>query len=138
MTAPARRCAQGLSSESGGFSLVEALVALGMVAVALAAGLALQASLVARAEREPDALLAEVCARNQLAWLQMQRQLPAPGQAVQPCTQAGRTLAVVTTVSEAGGGDFRQVQVQVRAPTGPGQGPGQAVLLSLATVLGRH
>ena len=113
-----------------GFTLVEVLVALGMVAVALAAGLTLNASLVARAEREPTQLLAEVCARNRFAALRLLRQLPEAGEDLGRCEQAGRSLEVLTTVSAAGT-DFRQVRVQVREPGG-------FVLLSLATVLGRY
>lgn len=113
-----------------GFTLVEVLVALGMVAVALAAGLSLNASLLARAEREPAQLLAEVCARNRFAALRLLRQLPEAGEDLSRCEQAGRLLEVLTTVSAAGA-DFRQVQVQVREPAGP-------TLLSLATVLGRY
>lgn len=117
---------------SGGFTLVEVLVALGMVAVALAAGMALSASLASRAERGPAALLAEVCARNRFAALRLSRQLPPAGEERSTCEQAGRRLEVLTTVTDAPGGDFRQVQVRVREPAG------QAVLLSLATVLGRY
>lgn len=115
---------------SRGFTLVEVLVALGMVAVALAAGLALNASLALRAEREPDTLLAEVCARNRFAELRLLRQLPAAGEELGTCEQAGRQLQVITTVSNAASPDFRQVQVRIRR--------GDAVLLSLATLLGRY
>jgi general secretion pathway protein I len=112
------------------FTLVEVLVALGMVAVALAAGLSLNASLLARAEREPAQLLAEVCARNRFAALRLTRALPPAGQELQICEQAGRSLEVLTTVAMAGA-DFRQVRVQVRERGGP-------ALLNLATVLGRY
>lgn len=116
-----------------GFTLVEVLVALGMVAVALAAGLSLSGSLVQRAERAPELLLAELCARNRFAALRLARQLPAPGQAQDRCEQAGQALEVVTTVTVAGSPDFRQVQVQVRSSMREG-----TVLLSLATVVGRY
>ncbi len=116
---------------SRGFTLVEVLVALSMVAVALAAGLALQTSLAGRAEREPEALLAELCARNRLTELRLLRQLPPPGQTRGDCTQAQRTLQVRTTLATpAGTADFRQVQVEVRQ--------GEALQLQLATVLGRY
>ena len=112
-----------------GFTLIEVLVALGMVAMALAAGLALQASLALHAERAPLALLADVCARNRLAALRLLRELPPVGHSVDRCGPASRELEVQTTVGAAGS-DFRQVRVQVRQPQGP-------VLLELATVLGR-
>ncbi len=105
-------------------------MALGMVAVALAAGAALQSSLARRAEREPQALLAEVCARNQFAALRLMRTLPPAGQETARCSQAGREFELVTTVTATASPDFRQVQVQVREAGQP--------LLSLATVLGRY
>ncbi len=114
-----------------GFTLVEVLVALGMVAVALAAGLSLSASLVQRAERAPELLLAELCARKRFAELRLARELPPAGQTQRSCTQAGVQLEVSSTVTALG--DFRQVQVQVRSPARAG-----AVVLSLATVLGRY
>lgn len=116
-----------------GFTLVEVLVALGMVAVALSASLALHGSLVRRAEQAPEALLAELCARNRLAALRLSRQLPAPGQESVRCEQAHLSLEVLTTTSASNSADFRQVQVQVRSPSREG-----AVVLSLATVLGRY
>ena len=117
-----------------GFTLVEVLVALAMVSLALAAGLALNASLIARAEREPEQLLAEVCARNRFAALRLLRQLPEAGQEQFSCVQAGRTLEVLTQVSVAGNPDFRQVRVQIRQA----ESAGGVVLLNLATVLGRY
>ena len=117
-----------------GFTLVEVLVALAMVSMALAAGLALNASLITRAEREPDQLLAEVCARNRFAALRLLRQLPEAGQEQLSCVQAGRTLEVLSQVSAAGSPDFRQVRVQIRQPASAGG----AVLLNLDTVLGRY
>jgi len=114
-----------------GFTLIEVLVALGMVAVALAAGLSLSGSLVQRAERAPELLLAELCARNRFAALRLARELPAAGQEQVSCQQAGQDLQVFSTVTAVG--DFRQVQVQVRSSS-----RGGAVLLSLATVLGRY
>jgi hypothetical protein len=106
----------------------------GLVSLALAAGLALNASLIARAEREPEQLLAEVCARNRFAALRLLRQLPEAGQERFSCVQAGRTLEVLTQVSAAGNPDFRQVRVQIRQP----ESAGGVVLLNLATVLGRY
>lgn len=115
---------------AAGFTLVEVLVALGMVAVALVAGLGLLASLAERAAREPEALLAEVCAGNELTRLRLARQLPPPGEQQQTCLQAGRRLQVRTTVRASANPDLVQVQVQVRQ--------GQRALLSLSTVLGRY
>lgn len=119
-----------------GFTLVEVLVALGMVAVALAAGVALQSSLQLRAEREPITLLAEVCARNRFTELRLLQKLPAAGQERSRCEQAGRALEVLTTITQTASPDLQQVRVRVLL-SDPG-GHGESVLLSLASVLGRY
>ena len=50
-----------------GFTLIEVLVALGIVAIALVAGLQASAALTNNAQRQTDALLAQMCAENELA-----------------------------------------------------------------------
>ena len=49
-----------------GFTLVEVLVALGIVAIALLAGLQATAALTRNAQRQSDVLLAQLCAENEL------------------------------------------------------------------------
>ena len=49
-----------------GFTLIEVLVALGIVAIALTAGLKATASLTRNAQRQSDAVLAQLCAENEL------------------------------------------------------------------------
>lgn len=114
-----------------GLTLIEVLVALGMVALALAAGLTLNASLVRRAEREPAMLLADICARNHLAGLQLSDALPPLGQAQHGCVQAGRTLRLSTEVTPAPGTELRQVFLRVHDSTLT-----ETALLQLATVVG--
>ena len=59
-----------------GFTLVEVLVALGIVAIALTAGLQASAALTRHAGRQSDMLLAQICAENELVRLRLARQLP--------------------------------------------------------------
>ena len=56
-----------------GFTLVEVLVALGIVAIALAAGVRSTASLTRNAERQSDLLLAQLCAENALVAVRLDR-----------------------------------------------------------------
>ena len=49
-----------------GFTLVEVLVALGIVAIALTAGLRATAALTNNGMRQSDILLAHICAENEL------------------------------------------------------------------------
>ena len=67
-------------TRSHGFTLVEVLVALAIVAVALAAGLRSSGALVQNAQRQSEQLLAQLCAENELVRLRLSRQLPAIGQ----------------------------------------------------------
>jgi general secretion pathway protein I len=115
---------------SAGFSLIEVLVAIGMVAIALVAGLAASMSQTRLAERQPAAWLAQVCAHNALTDVRLLRALPAIGEQSSICEQAGRVFEVRVVVSGAPNPDFRQVHAQVRQ--------GDAVLLNLSTVLGRY
>ena len=50
-----------------GFTLLEVLVALGIVAIALAAGMQATAALTRNAQRQTDALLGQMCAENALS-----------------------------------------------------------------------
>lgn len=124
-----------------GFSLIEVLVAISMVALALTAGLGASMALTRQAEREPDVLLAQLCAHNTLAALRLARQLPEAGDSSQICSQAGREFAVRVQAQSTTAPDFRQVNVQVMRPRqsgSPADGVDPQVLLSLSTVMGRY
>ena len=62
-----------------GFTLIEVLVALGIVAIALVAGLQATMALTNNAQRQSDVLLAKVCAENELVRLRLTRQFPGIG-----------------------------------------------------------
>jgi general secretion pathway protein I len=115
-----------------GFSLIEVLVAIGMVAIALVAGLAVSMSLTRHAERQPEVLLAQLCAQNTLAALRLAHQLPELGTRRQSCSQAGREFEVRLSVLATPNPDFRQVRAEVLPAAADAQ-----VLLSLSTVIGR-
>lgn len=126
MTPPARNAQRGAS----GFTLVEVLVALGIVAIALMAGLQATAALTRYAQRQSDMLLAQVCAENELVKLRLSRQMPGVGDSLLPCEQAGRSLVVALTVRPTPNPNFRRVDAQVR--------DGEVPIWRLTTVVGRY
>ena len=117
-------------SSHRGFTLVEVLVALGIVAVALAAGARASASLTRNAERQSDLLLAQLCAENTLAAVRLARQMPAVGDNTSSCEQGGRTLDVTLSARPTPNPNFLRVEAQVTQQAQP--------LLTLSTVVGRY
>lgn len=113
-----------------GFTLVEVLVALGIVAIALAAGVRATASLTRNSERQSDQLLAHLCAENALINVRLAQQMPAVGDNTAVCEQAGRSLAVKLAVQPTPNPNFLRVEAQVS--------DGQARLLNLSTIVGRY
>jgi general secretion pathway protein I len=99
--------------KQAGFTLIEVLVALGIVAIALSAGLKATASLSRNAERQSDVLLAQLCAENELIKLRLARQLPGVGDSSSDCEQAGQTLQVQTSVRPTPNPNFLRVDARV-------------------------
>ena len=112
-----------------GFTLVEVLVALSIVAIALTAGLRATLSMTRNAERQSDVVLAQLCAENELVKVRLLRQMPGVGDTRVPCEQAGRQLTVALTVRPTPNPNFRKVDAQVFDAEAP--------LLKISTVVGR-
>jgi general secretion pathway protein I len=113
-----------------GFTLIEVLVALSIVAIALMAGLKATASLARNADRQTLSILAQVCAENELGRLKLLRQLPDTGITVVDCEQAGQSLQVTVSVQTTPNPNFRRVDAKVSEAANP--------VLSLSTVMGRN
>lgn len=129
-TGSVRQCSSVPARRLLGFTLVEVLVALGIVAVALAAGVRATASLSRNAERQSDLLLAHLCAENVLVSIRLSRQMPAVGENTMSCEQAGRTLAVRLSVQPTPNPNFLRTETQVY--------DGSVRLLNLSTIVGRY
>ena len=112
-----------------GFTLIEVLVALGIVAIALVAGLQATTALTNNAMRQSDVLLAHLCAENVLVSVRLSRQMPGVGDSSVPCEQAGRSFNVNVAVLPTPNPSFRRVDAQVMDGTIP--------VLRLSTVVGR-
>jgi general secretion pathway protein I len=113
-----------------GFTLVEVLVALGIVATALMAGLQATGALTRHAQRQADMLLAQICAENELINMRLSRQMPGVGDTSVRCEQAGRTLTVALAVRPTPNTNFRRVDAQVL--------DGENPILRISTVVGRY
>lgn len=113
---------------AAGFTLIEVLVALGIVAIALVAGLHATTALTLNAQRQSDVLLAHVCAENELTRLRLARQMPGVGDSDLACEQAGHSFAVRLSVSPTPNPNFRRVDAQVLG--------GGLPILRLSTVVG--
>jgi general secretion pathway protein I len=116
-----------------GFTLIEVLVALAVVAITLTAGLQATGSLTRAATRQTDQWLAQLCAENALTRLRLVRQLPDVGDTVAPCEQAGQTLQVRLAVLPTPNPNFRRVDATVEGFVDGAQ----VRLLTISTVQGR-
>lgn len=112
-----------------GFTLVEILVALSIVAIALVAGLQATAALTRNAMRQSDILLAHLCAENELVKVRLSRQMPGVGETRIDCEQGGRAFIVALAVLPTPNPNFRRVDAQVLDGASP--------VLRLSTVVGR-
>lgn len=123
-----------MTRRARGFTLIEILVALAVVAVALAAGSQATSALTRAASRQSDQWLAQLCAENELIRLRLLRQLPGIGESTGECRQAGRTLQLRVAVQPTPNPNFRRIDAMVES-----QVDGVAVrLLSLSTIMGRY
>lgn len=113
-----------------GFTLIEVLMALGITAVALMAGLQATGSLSRNAERQTVSMLGQICAENELIALRLRRQLPDTGNRSIDCTQAGRLLQVEVSVRPTPNPNFRRVDARVLDHG--------SYVLQLSTVMGRQ
>ncbi|MCE1190921.1 MAG: type II secretion system minor pseudopilin GspI [Acidovorax sp.] len=113
-----------------GFTLVEVLVALSIVAIALMAGLQATTALTRNALRQSDIVLAQLCAENELVYTRLSRQMPSVGDSTVTCQQAGRQLTVAMIVRPTPNPSFRRVDAQVL--------DGDNSILRISTIVGRY
>lgn len=117
--------------QGAGFTLIEVLVALAIVAVTLGAGIQAAGALLRNAQRLSDVSEAQWCADNELTNLRLTRQFPGVGDIDFQCEQLGRLYLGKLVVRPTPNPNFRRIDAQVADAQG-------VPLLSLATVLGRY
>jgi general secretion pathway protein I len=112
-----------------GFTLIEVMVALAIVAISLAAGSRAASSVVDTSQRLNDVVLGQWCADNQLTEMRLLDQVPPIGKTSFACTQLGRdfkgTLVVKTTPNPS----FHRVDTIVSDTDG-------RQLVTISTVMG--
>lgn len=118
------------ASRQDGFTLVEVLVALAIVAIALMAGLQATTALTRNALRQSDIVLAQLCAENELIRARLSRQMPSVGDSTVVCEQAGRQLSVAMIVRPTPNPSFRRIDAQVL--------DGDNSILRISTIIGRY
>jgi len=103
----------------GGFTLIEILVALAIIAVALTTGLRALAQAADSAGALKQRTLALWVAQNRVAAATLEAPWPAPGRREGTDTQGNATFAYVETISATQNPAFRKIEVVVTEPGVP-------------------
>jgi general secretion pathway protein I len=118
-----------VKSNAGGFTLIEVLVALAIVAVTLGAGMKAAGSLTLNTARLAEVTAAQWCADNRLTALKLARHFPDVGDSDFACEQLGRSYAGKLLVRTTPNPNFRRVDARVL------DAEGRQILL-LSTIVG--
>lgn len=120
------------ASRAGGFTLVEVLVALAIVAVAMAASVRAVGMMAGNNALLRDKSLAMLAAENQMAELRLEEVFPNAGRDSVPCPQGRLSLVCERRFSNSMNASFRQVTIRVHPAAEPGN-----TLAQLSGLLGR-
>jgi general secretion pathway protein I len=119
------------SGKGLGFTLIEVLVALAIVAITLATGIKAAGALMQNGQRLAEVSAAEWCADNELAGLKLARQFPGIGDSDFACEQLGAQYPGKLVVRPTPNPNFRRVEAFMADAEG-------RPLYSLATILSRY
>ena len=96
-----------------GFTLIEVLVALTIVAITLGAGIKAAGALTNNTQRLADVSAAQWCADNQLTGLRLNELTPPIGDSDFSCTELGQTYRGTLVVRPTPNPNFRNVEAQM-------------------------
>lgn len=113
---------------SSGFTLIEVLVALTIVAITLGAGIKAAGALTGSTQRLGDISAAQWCADNQLTGLRLSGHTPPIGSSDFSCVQLGQTYRGQLVVKLPANPNFRVVEAQIADEAGQ-------PVLTLSTVM---
>jgi general secretion pathway protein I len=116
------------SIKHGGFTLIEVLVALFIVALTLITGVKASNTLMQSAERQKSTLLAQLCIDNYLVNMRLSKQLPGTGEQISTCQQASQNITLKVQINTTPNPSFRRMDLQAFELGTP--------VLSVSTVLG--
>lgn len=107
-----------MTRHARGFTLVEVLVAVAIVAIALAAGSRAAGTLLDNSQRLSDVTLAQWCAENRLTGMKLAKQFPDVGTNSFECVELGQTYTVTLIVRPSFNPNFRMVDTNVQDSRG--------------------
>ncbi|MEP7056248.1 MAG: type II secretion system minor pseudopilin GspI [Caldimonas sp.] len=113
-----------------GFTLIEVMVALAIVAITLGAGVRAAGSLTGNTQRLADVSAAQWCADNHLTEMKLARLYPSIGDSPFACEQLGRSYIGNEVVRPTPNPNFRRVDAQIADESGN-------PILTLSTIVGR-
>lgn len=113
-----------------GFTLIEVLVALAIVAITLGAGIKAAGALTTNTQRMADVTSAQWCADNQLAGLRLSKLTPPVGDSDFSCVELGQNFRGTLTVRPTPNPLFVNVDAKVADEAGQ-------PILDIRTVLPR-
>jgi len=116
------------SIKHSGFTLIEVLVALFIVALTLITGVKASNTLMQSAERQKSTLLAQLCIDNYLVSMRLSKQLPGTGEQISTCQQASQNITLKVQINTTPNPSFRRIDLQAFELGTP--------VLSVSTVLG--